>query len=391
MAPDNRMITKNAAGEDFDLSNANSFDFSEHFNDITQYAKLQMSKDEVRWLQIHTQPERSVDVVLNLSCAVQSTPHIMLTQVALFEALGIDFAAMAGPQFCCGRLFQRFGKVEQGDRLAANAIDRFLSWRPTTNVQCCGSCFIEFDYHVAKMKDETGSAPFEITHITEFLLATLQRLGDRVPWRRKLAPRRVLLHAEGAEVHPSKVDQRVAVIETLKLIPNIEFVGLADSPSLGLPCATKSPGGPSVLNDLGTKEYLQVRSELAAQARTAGADTIVTHHHMCHREWSKFGSERLPIVHYQSILAAALGIDIPDRFQLLWQLGDPELVLDESRPHWESWGIAEGTAREMVRKFFVPKYAAAVRRCPCEGNCLEAVAGARAEASRPTAMSAKPG
>jgi hypothetical protein len=376
MTSDNRMITKNAAGEEFDLSNADSFDFSEHFNDMSQYAKLQMSKDEVRWLQIYTRPEHPVDVVLNLSCAVQSTPHIMLTQVALFEALRIEFTAMAGPQFCCGRLFHRFGKVAQGDRLASRAIDRFASWRPTTNVQCCGSCFIEFDHHVAKMEEETGFAPFEIVHITEFLLAALRRLGDRVPWRRESAPRRVLLHAEGAEVHPSKVDQRDAVIETLNLIPNIEFAGLANSPSLGLPCATRSPGGPSVLNDLSPKEYLQVRSELAAQARRADADMIVTHHHMCQREWSKFGSERLPIVHYQSILAAALGIDVPDRFHLLWRLGDPELVLEHSRPYWESWGIAEATAREMVRKFFVPKYAAAVRRCPCEGNCLEAVAGA---------------
>lgn len=377
MPNDNRMITKNAAGEEFDLSNADSFDFSGFFAEMTEAAKLQMSKDEVRWLQVHPKSERAADVVLNLSCGAQHTPHIMLTQVALFEALGVDFAAVAGTQYCCGRMFQRFGKADRGDRMAARAIERFASWRPTVNVQCCGSCFIEFDYHVTAMEEATGRAPFEVVHIIDFLLATLRRLGDRVPWRRDPAPRRVLLHAEGAEVHPSKAAQRTAVIETLKLIPNIEYAGLVESPSLGSPCATRYPGGPSVLNDLSSADYLRVRSELAAQARLAGADMIVTHHHMCHREWCKFGSERLPIVHYQSILAAALGIDISDRFQFLWRLGRPELVLEETRPYWESWGIAEATAREMVRRHFVPAYAAAVQRCPCEGNCVEAIAGAR--------------
>jgi hypothetical protein len=375
MALDKRMINRNSAGRGWDLSTADSFDYSAFFVDMTQSAKLQMLKDEVCWSQVHVKPERPVEVVLNLSCGVQHTPHLMLTQVALFEALGIDFAAVAGAQYCCGRIFQNFGKDEPGRRMAARSIGRFASWRPTTNVQCCGSCFIEFDYHVAEMKEATGRAPFEVVHITDFLLTLLKRLGDKVPWRASPAPCRVLLHAEGAEVHPSKAAQRTAVIETLKLIPNVEYVGLVESPSLGSPCATTSPGGPSVLNDLNPAQYLRVRAELAAQARRAGADMILTHHHLCHREWSKFGSERLPVVHYQSLLGTALGIDIPDRFQFLWQLGDPELVLEKTRPYWESWGIAESAARELTRKHFTPKYAAAVRRCPCEGNCLEAIAG----------------
>jgi len=373
MVIDNRLATRNAAGETFDLIDADQFDFSTFFNDMTESERLQVSKDELSWLQAYSKPDGQAEVVLNLSCGVQTTPHLMVTQVALFRALGVDFVATAGRQFCCGRIYQRCGKGDLGDRMAASAINRFASWQPTTNVQCCGSCLIEFDYHVARMREQ-GNDPFDVVHITRYLLDRLTELGDAVPWKRSI-PRRVLLHAEGAEVHPTKVEARDAVIETLALIPGVEYVGLVANPSLGSPCATRSPGAPSILNDITPEQYRLVQDELWAQAQAAGADAIVTHHHLCHREWSKFGSGRLPIIHYQSLMAEALGLSIPDRFQTLWRLGDPDKILEQTRPHWSSWGIAEDEARALVVKHFVPAYAEAVQRCPCEGNCVEAVTG----------------
>ncbi len=367
-----RMATKSAAGVEFDTSQAAEFDYSVFFNEMTDCERLQVSREEFAWLDRYTRPERPADVVLNLSCGIQMTPHLMLTTLAVFRALEIDFVALAGRQFCCGRIYQRFGQGDLGDRMAASAIDRFSSWQPSTNVQCCGSCQIEFLYHVEKLREETGSAPFPVVHFTDHVLNTLkQRIAaGQVPWKQEVH-RRVLLHAEGAEVHPTKVQARSAIIETLGLVPGVEYAGLVTNPSLGQPCATTTPGGPSVLWEITPEQYRQVQRELEAQAEAVGADTLVTPHHMCHREWCKFGSERLPIIHYLSLVAEALGVAVPDRFQTLWRLGDPEKVLAKSRPHWESWGIAEEEARALVQKFFVPKYAAAVMRCPCEGDCVE--------------------
>ncbi|HXF36952.1 MAG TPA: heterodisulfide reductase-related iron-sulfur binding cluster [Actinomycetota bacterium] len=365
---DDRMVTKNAAGEDYDLSAADSFSYSDYFDQMIQAERLQISRDEVAWLQSYRAPARPVDVVLNLSCGAQHIPHLMLVQVALFRALGVDFVATAGRQFCCGRIYQRYGKEEMGDRIARSAIARFASWGATVNVQCCGSCLIEFSHHVRRIREETGAAPFEVVHITRFLLQRLKEMGDAIPWKRSI-PLRVLLHAEGAEVHPTKEEARADVIETLAMIPGVRYVGLVENPSLGQPCATRYPGGPSVLNDITPHQYRQVLEELWEQARRAGADAIVTHHHMCHQEWSKFSSERLPVVHYQSLLAEALGISIPDRFQALWRLRDPEAILEASRRYWSSWGIEEEEARRLVHAFFVPSYAAALHRCPCDGAC----------------------
>jgi hypothetical protein len=151
----------------------------------------------------------------------------------------------------------------------------------------------------------------------------------------------------------------------------VEVAGLVNNPSFGAPCATKVPGGPSILWDLSTEQYHQVQQEFLAQARAVGADTIVTPHHQCHREWCKFASRELPIVHYLSLVAEAMGIIVPDRFQVLWSLGDAEKVLAQSRLYWESWGMSEEQARRIVQLNFVPKYAAAIQRCPCDGDCTE--------------------
>jgi hypothetical protein len=376
MVTDNRQVQKNAAGQDFDTSGADSFDYSRFYGDMHEGEQLQVAKDELTWLTTFTKPSESAEVVLNLSCGVQTTPHLMLTQIALFEALEVDFVATAGPQYCCGRIFQRHGRDAAGDRLAAKAISHFESWQPETNVQCCGSCFIEFDYQVARLAEKRGEAPFGLEHITRFLLDRLRELGDRVAWQ-KPQSLRVLLHAEGAEVHPTKEVQRTDVIETLRLIPGVEFVGLVRDPSFGSPCATRAPGEPSILNDLDDEQYRQVLAELRDQATAAGADAILTHHHFCHREWSKFGTRALPVLHYQSVMADALGRHVPDRFQHLWQLGDVDAIVEESRPCWSSWGVDEEKAREMVTKHFVTEYVGSVQRCPCEGSCHAAVAGTR--------------
>src|SRR5256885_10120336 len=93
-----------------------------------------------------------------------------------------------------------------------------------------------------------------------------------------------------------------------------------------------------VLDDLTPDEYRRAQAELAEQARAAGAGMILTHHHKCHREWSKLSSPRLPVVYYPALISEALGIGAKDRFQMLWQLRDTDRIHAATRPYWESWG-----------------------------------------------------
>lgn len=350
------------------------FDAKEHYRSLEQCYRMQVLRDEVGWELTTTERQGDAEVVLNLSCGVQATPHLMLTQVALFKALGVDFVATAGTKFCCGRPFGNAGDPDKSNRLARHSIRRLATWNSTINVQCCGSCLVQFQYNVAQLRAETGDAPFEVVHITEFLLDRLNELGDAIPWvdPNPSRTRRVLLHAEGAEMHPTKAAQRSAVIETLGLLPGVEYAGLVEAPSVGSPCSSaphpSSPDtvGHTVLSDITTDAYRQVLVELLEQARAVGAEAIVTHHHKCHREWSKFSSPELPVIHYQTLLAEALGVTIPDRFRRLWQIDDAERLLTETRPYWRSWGIEEQDARELVTKFFLPAYGSPVHYCSCE-------------------------
>lgn len=355
-------------------STTQPYDYQRFFNDMSDSERIQVSRHELEWIQGRSTGSRTADVVIALSCGAQTTPYVMLTQVAIFKALGVDFVATAGQAYCCGNIFDITGKPEHGSRTASSSVRRFAEFGPTVNVQCCGSCYVKFDDHVAGMEDaEPGSAPFEVVQVSEYLLRTLRQLGNRAPWRSTI-PRRVLLHAEGDEVKRGKSAARQAIIETLELIPGVEFAGLVEDPAIGSPCRrVPTTDGPVkwMLEDISPEEYRQVQAELEAQARAVGADVIVTPHHSCHREWCKFGSDRLPIMYYQSLVAEALGIHVPDRFQILWRTGDPDKILEMTRPHWQSWDIAEPEARELVKKFFVPEYAAAVDKCPCEGNCFE--------------------
>jgi hypothetical protein len=355
------------------------FDTKRFYDYLAECYQLQVRRDEVGWEMAANDRQGEAQVVLNLSCGIQATPHLMLTHVAIFRALGIDFVATAGTKFCCGRPFGVSGDPDLSNRIAMHSIGRLKTWNSTINVQCCGSCLVQFHANAERIREETGEAPFEVIHMTEYLLRALKEMGDTVPWVREPRAKRVLLHAEGADVHQTKVVQRNAVIETLGLVPGLEFAGLVEEPTLGAPCGSEeradNPGsvGHTLLSDITTAEYHATQRELLDQARAAGADAIVTHHHKCTREWSKFGSPELPIMHYQTLVADALGIEVPDRFQALWQLDDTELILTETRPYWESWGITEDEARSLVPKFFVPEYEATVQRCPCEfegGGCF---------------------
>ena len=349
------------------------FDPRSHYRNLDEAYRLQIARDEVEWEMSNRQRTGDAEVVLNLSCGVQGTPHVMLTQVALFKALGVDFVATAGTQFCCGRPFGVSGDPELGDRVCEHSVKRLATWNSKINVQLCGSCLIQFQYNVAQIREKTGAAPFEVVHGTEFILNRLKEMGDTIPWANPnpTRTRRVLLHAEGAEVHQTKLEARNCVIETIGMIPGYEYAGLVEAPSVGSPCGSaprpelNDGHGHTLLDDISTEKYREVQAELLAQARAVGAEAILTHHHKCHREWSKFSSPELPIIHYHDLLLEALGVKIPDRFRHLWQLGEEE-ILEETRPMWESWNIEEAEARRLVTKYFVPEYASQVQHCPCD-------------------------
>jgi hypothetical protein len=96
-----------------------------------------------------------------------------------------------------------------------------------------------------------------------------------------------------------------------------------------------------------------------------GADTVSCQHQDCHLLWSYYASERLSVIHGVSVLAEALGVEHPDRYQGAARLADPEAVLEQTRPIWSAWDMTEDEARGHAYELADPRFAAGVTRCGC--------------------------
>jgi Fe-S oxidoreductase len=337
-------------------------------------ARLLVAKDEISWMTHNVPPDRSVDVFLLLGCGARGLPHILLDSVAVLEALGVRFVAGAGQQFCCGNPY-RPDRLDAADRLTANSIDRMTAWGASTIVHWCTACQLTFGAW-SRNSEEVWSGGtvmpmqprgavqdgVENVHIHTFIERRLRELGDRVPWK-NTPHRRVLVegHPELTEVHDVAMTTGAKM---LSLVPGVEVLGYVKAPeAFGRPGSNCS----NALADLTFHDVQRIRSEVAVQARARGADTISCQHHNCHRTWSRFASEGLRVEQCVSIVAEALGVRSPDRYQEFAQLGETDRVVDRTEPIWRTWGIDRAEATDLARKTFDPKYAAKPS-CPCGGD-----------------------
>jgi hypothetical protein len=337
-------------------------------------ARLLVTKDEIRWMTQSVTPDRSVDVFLLLGCGARGLPHIFLDSVAVLEALGVSFVAGAGPQFCCGNPY-RPDRLDAADRLTANSIDRMTAWGASTVVHWCTACQLTFGAWSRNSEEvwtsgtvlpmrPRGAAQDGVdnVHIHSFIERRLRELGDQVPW--KNTPRRRVLvegHPELTEVHDAAMTTGAKM---LSLVPGVEVLGYVKAPA-----AFARPGSncSNALTDLTVHDVQRIRREIAAQAHERGADTISCQHHNCHRTWSRFASDSLRVEQCVSIVAEALGVRSPDRYQEFAQLGEIDRVVDHAEAIWRSWDLDRDEATAVARKTFDPKYAEKPS-CPCGGD-----------------------
>ncbi|HXF36942.1 MAG TPA: heterodisulfide reductase-related iron-sulfur binding cluster [Actinomycetota bacterium] len=339
------------------------FDPTGFYRAMEESMSLQVARGEVRWMDLFSPPEAPVDVVLAFGCAVQHTPHLMLEACQVFDALGIPFVAVTGRQFCCGRPFQRVGgDTVAADRIAAKSYERFLAFQPKVTVQWCGACMLQYLDVISRQIQP----PFEVVHVTKYVLGLLRERGASIPWEREVRSR-VLLHTHDQFLPQQEIDAR-CIERILEMVPGVELVGRVAPPSLGLPCSLQGPTQESILKDITTEEYRAVQVELEEQAREAGADTLVMPYHKCQMEWSKFSSRRLAVRGWMSVLAEALGVGRPDLFTTYWHLNDAEEIVERSAPIWGSWGLSRDEALDRARRHFIPRYAVEVHRCDCGGR-----------------------
>jgi Fe-S oxidoreductase len=309
-----------------------------YFAEIALTHDLTTLPEERRWRLAppgrDPEPHR---IVLWLGCNVLRTSHMARTIVAIFDRLGLDAVAVAGPAYCCGIQHHQRGHVEPAGGMNRRTLHHLAQFRPEEVVAWCPSClyFTEEVAHTAW--------PFRVRHATEFLVAHLDRLAPSAR-----VDRTVALHSHVAGEPRRR--EGLAARRLLAAVPGVRLVDLEPEPRFGRACA------PSVQAEVGAALWATlVRAEID-RALAGGADTLATIYHGCQRLMCGFEAER-PIVieHYLSVFARSLGIDFPDTYKHCVLVQDPERVLAETTPCQQANGIDAGRAREFVTATFGPR------------------------------------
>ena len=81
--------------------------------------------------------------------------------------------------------------------------------------------------------------------------------------------------------------------------------------------------------------------------------------------WQPFASETVRVRHIVSLLAEALGVSHPDRYQAASQLGDTDAIVEQTQPIWSKWGMTRERAFQTARGMFDPAYRTTESVCAC--------------------------
>jgi hypothetical protein len=308
-----------------------------------------------------------------MSCGTQQNPNLLLDTVAVFDALGVNFAAAAGPSGCCGGPMWGLGL---GSSWAQARVSKIQKFGATTNVNWCTNCQLRLTTEAERRETADGvSHPIREVQVLSFLEERVRELGDRVPWKKEVR-RKVVAEGHWAWTDIHRTAQ-VATTRILSMVPGVEVIGLYDGHRPESPCAYRgrnmegrAAAGEPFAPPRTREEARERRALITRTIREMGADTVACQHQGCHLLWCYYASDDLSVMHGVSVLAEALGVRHPDRFQAAARLGDPELVLSQTRPMWQAWGMPEQRARELAHEFSDPKLADDTA-CACGGEKCE--------------------
>ena len=337
-------------------------DHAAFWNDYTDASHLLVARDEQTWIDRNVKPDRAVDVFVNLSCGPQHSPHIMRDTVAALRALGVDFQAGGGTLFCCGTNYRLAREMGAAERMRSAAVNRSVAWGAKKTVHMCTQCQNTFGETELRERARGRDVPVN-QQLHSFIEELLLERGDSVPWKRRIDARILVLRQDMSPVHMAASD---TTARWLRLVPGVTVVGFVDdeiAKVVGHRNALSIMSGPRPSRE----EMARLRAKVADLFAARGADTMAAMHHTGQQWWSRVSSDRLAVHHPMSILADALGVVTPDRYQAACRLGDPEAVLEQFRPIWSSWNMPESRARQLVAAIFDPAYSDGVH-CGCGGK-----------------------
>ncbi|MGQ0583570.1 MAG: (Fe-S)-binding protein [Reyranella sp.] len=284
-------------------------------------ASMQLPSETLKKI-LQPAERRTADILFYTGCNVLRTPHIVLNVMDILDALELDFDVVGGTSHCCGVYQFQEADLPTYERMGHRTFQRFGQSGASKVLTWCPTCTKNFD----ELEKDVEEPFFDLGHVSEFLAANIEALKARFIDQPK---RRVVIHEHlgiGATVD--------SIRKLLGAVPNLELVELVQDSGFSYACG----GQAAKFKD----RERAIHRGLAEGAVAAGADTIVTMYHSCHRALA--GAEAvypsLRVVNFTDILAEALGRGgHPDYYRLYKAGGAMDEAVAAARRFLSSNGV----------------------------------------------------
>ena len=266
--------------------------------------------------------KRTAEVLFYTGCNVLRTPHIVLNVMDILDAMELDFDVVGGAAHCCGVYQFQEADLPTYERMGHRTFQRFGESGAAKVLTWCPTCTKNFD----ELEKDVEEPSFDLGHISEFLAANLGTLKTR--FVDDQPKRRVVIHEHlgiGATLG--------SIRKLLGAVPNLELVELEQESGFSYACG----GQAAKFKD----REAAIHRALAEGAVAAGADTIVTMYHSCHRALA--GAEAvypLKVVNFTDVIAEALGRGgHPDYYRLYKAGGSMDEAVAAARTFLQGNGV----------------------------------------------------
>lgn len=281
--------------------------------------------------------KRTAEVLFYTGCNVLRTPHIVLNVMDILDALGIDFDVVGGANHCCGVYQFQEADLAAYERIGHRTFQRFGQSGASKVLTWCPTCTRNFGEH-----EQAVEAPaFDLGHVSEYLSSNLALLKAR--FVAGLPRRRVVIHE-----HKGIGATLESIRGLMAAVPNLELVELPQDSGFSYAC-----GGQAAKFK---EREAAIHRALAEGAVAAGADTIVTMYHSCHRALA--GAEALyplKVVNFTDVIAEAIGRGgHPDYYRLYKSGGAMDEAVAAARKFLQDNGVEvdEASVKSLTADIF---------------------------------------
>ena len=299
---------------------------------------MQMSPERYQRITGRVGNKKQADIVFYLGCNVLRTPVIVFTAMDILDRLGVDYAMLGGASNCCGIVHLKFhGDAKGAGKIGSNTIDKLAAYEPEKVLHWCPSCVLQFGETVEGFKPQ----PFEFQHFAHFLLTRLDDFGKSF----RPVSRRVALHR-----HDGGLGIDCSVETILAAIPGLELLDFDEHEHWAYTC------GPGALNNVEGMRRA-AHQHTVRSATNAGADTLATLYHTCHRDLCVFeGQFPIEVHNWTEIVAEALGLPAQeDRYKRIKLHTEISAAIEDSREFIEANGLDATSLEAMLPNLMAGK------------------------------------